>query len=1294
MRAAIACLLATVVTTLPAQAARPTTAAELLTFSGVQGGLVVHLGCNNEHLTINLRHNSRYQVHGLDRDQARVEATRALALNRDIYGQVTASRLLGSQLPLVDGLVNLLVVSDRQGITTEEMLRVLAPNGVLAVASNDSWTKTVKPRPDDIDDWTHYLHDATGNAVAHDDQVGPPRHLQWLGSPRWSRHHDRMASMSALVSGNGRLFYIMDEGSRISIQLPPRWKLISRDAFNGTILWKQPLSDWHSHLWPLKSGPTQLARRLVTDGQHVFVTLGLQSPISVLEGATGTVQRTLPSSKGTEEILVDRGTVFALVNDGDSALLRYNVELNLGDQGRVAREFEWNRQPRRIVAWNSNSGVLNWQFTSRVAPLTLTAGPQRVYFHDGEKLVAVDRSTGKSIWSVAAPVRTKINFNFGPKLVLYQDVVLFAGGDRTMRSLEAATGKLLWTAPHDQSGYQSPEDLLVSGGLVWSAPTTRTKDTGIFTGRDPRTGKIQKQFAPNVDTYWFHHRCYISKATDRYLMPSRTGIEFVDPSKENWSIHHWVRGGCLYGIMPCNGLLYAPPHNCACYPEAKLYGLNVLAPATSTRTRPKALSDEARLFRGPAFDDLRKTDSLENDARDWPTYRHNRGRSGATPTVVSTRLSQAWQTPLKGALTSVVVAGGQLYVAETDRHTLHALDATTGKPLWQRTVGGRIDSPPTIAGSRVLFGSADGMIHCLRARDGAVGWSFQAAPADRRLPIFEQLESAWPVHGSVLVRNGIVYTVSGRSAFLDGGLRMLRVDARTGYKLSESVMDDRDPKTGKNLQSTLQTLNMPVGLPDILSSSGERVFMRSQEFSFDGDRLAIGPQSGQPNLQGAVQKGKTAHLFAPMGFLDSTWFHRSYWVFGRSFAGGHAGYYQAGKYAPSGRILVADGNTIYGFGRKSQYYRWTTTIEHELFATSSTPPPQARNSVEEKLSQKNARRGTPGMVSVPRSPSLNPKGKALTLEAWVRSEKPSGVVVARGGPNHGFALIVTKGRPRFLVRRQDKLTFATSPTRIIGRWVHLAGQLDTDGQMRLFVNGKLAGRAKAAGALTADPAQAMEIGADDKGSVGTYRTPFGLTGTVDDVRLYFGTVTTAEIATHHAEPSRLDTAGGKLVLAYDFNDRKATDRSPAGNDGSVTGVAVTKGQRGFAMKFVGRPGRSGGSFVKHLWKTDVPLLVRAMVKAGPTLFIAGPPDLVDEEESFRLLINRQGVIQKKLARQDAALQGAEGGILRAVSAADGKTLAEWKLDALPSWDGMAAARGRLFFSTTDGRVICLAPTKQ
>ncbi len=1272
-------------------AAAPTQATELIQQSGVQGGLVIHLGCGQGKLTEALRVNSRYQVHGLDRDADKVDAARRLLLAKGVYGQVTASRLAGSEMPLVDGLANLLIVDDPQGIPRTEMLRILAPEGVLMTRTESGWTRHKTPRPSDIDDWTHYLHDSSGNAVAHDTRVGPPRHMQWIGSPRWSRHHDRMASMSAMVSGGGRLFYIMDEGSRVSIQLPPDWKLVARDAFNGTVLWKQPLGNWHSHLWPLKSGPTQLARRLVTDGERIYVTLGLKAPLSVIDAATGRRLHDLPDSAGTEEILVNQGSVFAMVNDGDSALVKYNVQLNLGDQGRVAREFEWNRQPRRLVAWDARTGKKSWQTSSRIAPLTLVIGPKRVFYHDGENIIARDRHTGKPTWSVPGPVKTKINFNFGPKLVLYQDVILFAGGDRTMRSLDATTGELLWTAPHDQSGYQSPEDLLVMQNLVWSAPTTRTKDTGVYTGRNPRTGKIIKSFSPNVETYWFHHRCYIAKATDRFLLPSRTGIEFVDPQQESWDIHHWVRGGCLYGIMPCNGLLYAPPHNCACYPEAKLYGLNVLAPTGPTRRRPKPLSDEERLRRGPAFDELQKKTSTKANPADWPTYRHDRGRSGTTTAAVPANLAPAWQTKLSGRLTSVVVADGRLFVAETDRHTLHAMDAVSGSRLWSYTVGGRIDSPPTISGERVLFGSADGQVHCLRASDGVLGWSFQAAPSDRRLMAFEQLESTWPVHGSVLLRDGVVYTVSGRSTYLDGGLRMLRLDARTGYKLSETVMDDKDPRTGKNLQSTLQTLQMPVGLPDILSCSDDHVFMRSQAFSFAGERLAMGPHSGNPAVQGSVQKGKTAHLFAPMGFLDGTYFHRAYWVYGRSFAGGHAGYHQAGKFTPSGRLLVTDGNTIFGFGRKPQYYRWTTTIEHQLFAASSTPPEQARSSVDEQSAQKNARRGNTSMVHVPRTPILNPKETPLTLQAWVRPQRPSGVVVARGGPSAGFALIIVNGKPRFLVRNGGTLTIAASPTAVTGRWVHLAGRLDTDGTMQLFLNGKPTAKAKTKGLLTADPIQSMEIGGDDQGAVGTYQSPFSLTGQVDDVRLFFGPVTDGEIAAHYSDPSNTTTAAAKLVLNYNFDNGKALDQSTHGHDGRLSGVTTVKSQRGMALRFVGKPGRQAGSFVKPRWTSDVPVIVRAMAKAGSTLFVMGPPDLVDEEESFRLLVGKAKTIQDKLARQDAALKGSEGAVLLAVSAIDGKTLARLNVDALPTWDGLAAARGRLYLSTTDGRVICLGP---
>ena len=47
-----------------------------------------------------------------------------------------------------------------------------------------------------------------------------------------------------------------------------------------------------------------------------------------------------------------------------------------------------------------------------------------------------------------------------------------------------------------------------------------------------------------------------------------------------------------------------------------------------------------------------------------------------------------------------------------------------------------------------------------------------------------------------------------------------------------------------------------------------------------------------------------------------------------------------------------------------------------------------------------------------------------------------------------------------------------------------------------------------------------------------------------------------------------------------------------------------------------------------------------------------------------------------------------GGILFAVSAADGKTLETFRLDSPPVWDGMAAANDRLFLSLADGCVRC------
>ena len=58
--------------------------------------------------------------------------------------------------------------------------------------------------------------------------------------------------------------------------------------------------------------------------------------------------------------------------------------------------------------------------------------------------------------------------------------------------------------------------------------------------------------------------------------------------------------------------------------------------------------------------------------------------------------------------------------------------------------------------------------------------------------------------------------------------------------------------------------------------------------------------------------------------------------------------------------------------------------------------------------------------------------------------------------------------------------------------------------------------------------------------------------------------------------------------------------------------------------------------------------------------------------------------------QVAAMEDKMGALLWAVSAADGQKLDEYKLESVPVWDGMVAANGRLYLSTKNGCVQCLA----
>ena len=925
----------------------------LLRLSGMKGGLVVHLGCSDGKLTARLRAGDQYFVHGLDSDPADIAAARGHILERGIYGPVSVDRWDGRNLPYADNLVNLIVVEESENVSEVELLRALAPNGVALVRKQGQWEKMVKPWPSDMDEWTHYLHSADGNPVAQDSIVGLPQRLQWIGSPRWSRHHDHSASLNALVSTSGRLFYIFDEGPTASIQLPSRWRLIARDAFNGIILWKRQIEKWNTQQYPLKSGPAHLLRRLVAVGDRVYVTLGIDAPVTALDAANGRTLLTYKGSEFTREIVVSDGVAFFVADTSRSLLpdWRRKDTYVWANTNRANPDWGWNGRSRNILAYKAGSGDILWRFEAPVAPCSLVADAKRLVFHDGQKLVCLDRRNGDRLWEgdpapTALPVQTKT----GPRVLLYKNVVLLGANDGRMSGWSAEDGKKLWEQKKRPSGHQSLQDLFVVQGLAWTGAIANRGDDGAFAGYDPLTGKLVKEFPADVKVHWFHHRCYPSKAAGKYLLTARNGTEYIDLTTEHWKPHHWVRGGCIYGVMPCNGMTYAPMDSCGCQLEAKLSGFKALATGGMPKLSKASLSAEARLEQGPAYG---KAHGPSATPADWPTYRHDASRSGSSAAEVSTNLKQVWKRMLGGRLSAPTIACGKVFIASVDTHTLHALDVKTGRPLWSYTTGGRIDSPPTYYKGLALFGSADGYVYALRASDGILAWRFRGAPIDRRMMAWEQLESAWRVHGSVLVHDGVLYCTAGRNMYIDGGLRLIRLDPVTGKLLGETVMNDKDPETGQDMHlaylKKTQGNNMPVAHSDILSCDGRHVWMRSQKITFDGERLEIGlePVTQQPP--------EDFHIFCQNGFLDDSYFFRSYWTYGRRVTGGYSGWPKAGRLVPSGRILCFDEERVYGFGRKPEYMVNASVLEHQLFAADKVVTQKAIDWISKAERAMNAR---------------------------------------------------------------------------------------------------------------------------------------------------------------------------------------------------------------------------------------------------------------------------------------------------------------------------------------------------
>jgi len=902
--------------TVPSTADEPARA--ILKSSGVLGGLVVHLGCGGGEFTAALHANGEYLVHGVDVDAENVERARDHIESLGLYGDVTVDTFNGKTLPYIDNLVNLVVVSGvGVQVSGDEIARVLAPGGVALIKDDlglpetrnltpdtsspplRGWTKFTKPRPDAMDEWTHWLHGPDNNAVSRDTEVGISRNLQWIMPPLWARHHNLLPSVVAMVSARGRLYYIIDEGAIGVRGLPDKWQLVARDAFNGLLLWKRPIENWGWRTWSdvefaglmRFKVPGQLYRRLVAVDDVVYVTLGFDRPVVALDGATGKTIREYAGTENTSEILCHEGRL----------LLAKNV---VGD--RIGKD---------VLAVNAEDGNILWEKKGyrgttghgdelkKYTDAYLTAGDDSLFFIDGDDVVALRIGSGEEIWRTSRPEMEKkvfghYEFNHANLCTLvYCDNILLLGqmfpfSDNlnarqqkamVLRAMDARSGQTLWESEGMSLAHFTPPDLFVTNGLVW---TLKIKDVSLL-GLDLRTGEVKREYPVKDMLVGHHHRCYRNKATERFYLAGEEGIEYIDFDSGELDVHHWVRGVCSYGIMPANGCIYLPTHSCGCHNNAKLNGFIAL----TARGVPEASdSAEDRLEKGPVYSDSVQAHSTSSE--DWPVFKGDNRRSNHVPTSVPAELSHQWTQSIDGRLTPPVVVDNRLFLASQDRCRLYCRDATTGDGRWQVTTDGTVDSPPTYNKGRLLFGTRNGFVCAVRADDGQLIWRFRAAPADFRLTAFGKLESVWPVHGSILVMNDRVYCVAGRSMHLNSGMYAYVLDANTGEVLQET-----------NLTADTSVKGELAGavLPDILVGDGKAVYMRNMRFAAE-------------DITDHRVGGTSKHLFAnDGGLLDDTWFNSAFWVYLKSRA----------------QMLVFDDDTAYGIQAYAKFV--TKSYPHDIF---------------------------------------------------------------------------------------------------------------------------------------------------------------------------------------------------------------------------------------------------------------------------------------------------------------------------------------------------------------------------